>query len=64
MTVTVWADYSVAERGIGLMQLARITQLVLPARSIRGVPVAAVVGNCVTIVKVRLLADVESDFMA
>ena len=32
--------------------------------SIRGLPLAAVAGHCVTIVKVRVLADVESDFLA
>jgi hypothetical protein len=32
--------------------------------SIRGLPLAAVAGHCVTIVKVRVLADVESGFLA
>jgi hypothetical protein len=32
--------------------------------SIRGLPLAAVAGHCVAIVKVRVLADVESDFLA
>ena len=32
--------------------------------SIRGLSLAAVAGHCVTIVKVGVLADVESDFLA
>jgi hypothetical protein len=32
--------------------------------SIRSLPLAAVAGHCVTIVKVRMLVDVESDFLA
>ena len=64
----MWASYSARDTDTYAKRLLTnplaFLGIHVDQHSIRGLPLAAVAGHCVTIVKVRVLADVESHFLA